>query len=78
VKTFFIFLVQLQRGWAPVWRSWLGSSGPCCRFHPTCSEYAEEAIREHGAGRGLFLSLGRVLRCQPWGGAGWDPVKGAQ
>lgn len=78
MKTFFIFLVRLQRGWAPVWRSWLGSPGPCCRFHPTCSEYAEEAIREHGAGRGLFLSLGRVLRCQPWGGAGWDPVKGAR
>ena len=78
MKTFFIFLVRLQRAWAPVWRSWLGSAGPCCRFHPTCSEYAEKAIREHGAGRGLFLSLGRVLRCQPWGGAGWDPVKGAR
>ena len=78
MKTFFIFLVRLQRAWAPVWRSWLGSPGPCCRFHPTCSEYAEKAIREHGAGRGLFLSLGRVFRCQPWGGAGWDPVKGAR
>jgi hypothetical protein len=78
VKTFFIFLIRLQRGGAPVWRSWMGSPGPCCRFHPTCSEYAEEAIREHGVGRGLFLSLGRILRCQPWGGTGWDPVKGAR
>jgi putative membrane protein insertion efficiency factor len=45
-----------------------------CRFHPTCSRYAIEAISRHGALRGLWLSAGRVLRCHPWGGAGLDPV----
>jgi len=45
-----------------------------CRFEPTCSHYAVEAIATHGPGRGLWLALRRVLRCNPWGGAGWDPV----
>ena len=47
---------------------------PTCRFHPTCSAYAEEAIARHGALRGLALTLGRLARCQPWGGAGLDLV----
>lgn len=45
-----------------------------CRFTPTCSQYALEAIRQHGALRGLWLATRRVLRCQPWGGCGHDPV----
>lgn len=45
-----------------------------CRFHPTCSRYAIEAISTHGALRGLWLSASRVARCHPWGGAGVDPV----
>jgi hypothetical protein len=48
---------------------------PTCRFLPTCSEYAVEAIHRHGAGRGLGLALRRVLRCNPFGGSGYDPVK---
>ncbi len=47
---------------------------PACRFHPSCSEYAMEAIREYGAVRGGRLSLKRLLRCHPWGGHGYDPV----
>ena len=45
-----------------------------CRFEPTCSQYAFEALRKHGLIKGLYLSVRRVLRCHPWGGHGYDPV----
>lgn len=45
-----------------------------CRFHPTCSQYAVEAIRIHGACRGLWLAARRLARCHPWGACGHDPV----
>jgi putative membrane protein insertion efficiency factor len=48
--------------------------GRRCRFLPTCSDYAAEAIRRHGAWAGFWLGLARVSRCQPWGGEGFDPV----
>ena len=48
--------------------------GPSCRYYPSCSHYAAEAVREHGPGRGLVLALRRILRCHPWGGSGYDPV----
>jgi len=48
--------------------------GSGCRFHPTCSAYAAEAIRRHGAWRGGGLALRRLGRCHPWGGCGEDPV----
>jgi uncharacterized protein len=48
--------------------------GRSCRFLPTCSEYAIEAIKRHGAARGSVLALKRVGRCHPWGGSGFDPV----
>ncbi len=48
--------------------------GGHCRFHPTCSEYAIEALSVHGAARGGWLTLRRILRCHPWGGSGYDPV----
>lgn len=47
---------------------------PACRYTPTCSAYAREAIEVHGAARGSWLALRRVLRCHPWGGQGYDPV----
>ena len=50
---------------------WLGSN---CRFQPSCSEYALEALREHGAFRGSWLTIRRIGRCHPWGGSGYDPV----
>lgn len=45
-----------------------------CRYHPSCSAYAEEALQMHGVARGSFLAIRRILRCQPWGGSGYDPV----
>ena len=48
--------------------------GPSCRFTPTCSEYAKQAILKHGPIKGLGLALWRILRCNPWGGSGYDPV----
>ncbi len=47
---------------------------PSCRFEPTCSCYAVEAVGRHGALRGGWLTLRRLARCNPWGGAGYDPV----
>ena len=52
--------------------------GGHCRFHPTCSNYAIEALRTHGALRGSWLTLCRVLRCHPLGGHGYDPVPPAR
>ena len=48
--------------------------GPSCRFTPTCSEYARQAIVKHGPFKGFYLAVRRLLRCHPWGGSGYDPV----
>ncbi|MBR1621186.1 MAG: membrane protein insertion efficiency factor YidD [Prevotella sp.] len=45
-----------------------------CRFTPTCSEYARQAIAKYGPFKGLWLAIKRILRCNPWGGSGYDPV----
>ena len=47
---------------------------PSCRFYPSCSHYAAEAVQRHGAWRGLGFAVRRLLRCHPWGGSGYDPV----
>jgi putative membrane protein insertion efficiency factor len=48
--------------------------GPSCRYTPTCSEYARQAIVKYGPFKGLWLAVKRVLRCHPWGVSGYDPV----
>jgi len=64
-------LILLVRGWQ------IGPSAvmlPTCRYAPSCSAYAIEALERHGAFRGGWLTLKRLLRCHPWGGSGYDPV----
>ncbi len=60
-----------HRGYKLTLSPWIGRQ---CRFHPTCSDYAREALILHGLLGGGALALRRVLRCHPWGGSGYDPV----
>ena len=48
--------------------------GPRCRYYPTCSNYAVQAIEKHGAFKGSWLAFKRIISCHPWGGSGHDPV----
>jgi hypothetical protein len=52
--------------------------GPNCRYWPSCSEYAADAVTEHGAFRGSVMAARRLLSCHPWGGSGYDPVPPAR
>ncbi len=51
---------------------------PCCRFQPSCSEYARRAFLLHGTVKGAMLTTKRLLKCHPWGGSGYDPVPPVQ
>ncbi|HWN94699.1 MAG TPA: membrane protein insertion efficiency factor YidD [Methylomirabilota bacterium] len=62
-----------QRAVSPFLHTLVGPFGGC-RFHPTCSVYAAEAVRRHGATAGSLLAAQRICRCHPWGGCGEDPV----
>lgn len=64
-------LVVLVQGYRLLLKPWLGNA---CRFEPTCSAYALEALRQHGAIAGSALSGARLLRCHPWCQGGHDPV----
>lgn len=64
-------LMALVRGYRLLLSPWLGSS---CRFEPTCSAYALQALEQHGAVAGSYLTLHRLARCQPWCTGGHDPV----
>jgi len=65
------FLILLVRIYQVTLSPFMGGH---CRYQPTCSKYAIEALRDHGAFRGGWLAFKRVARCHPWGGSGWDPV----
>lgn len=64
-------LILLVKGYRLLLSPWLGSS---CRFEPTCSQYALDALQKHGAGAGSWLAARRLLRCHPWCAGGHDPV----
>lgn len=66
------YVVSLPvRAYRLVFSPWVGHS---CRFQPTCSAYAMEALERHGALRGAWLTMRRIARCHPWGGSGIDNV----
>lgn len=64
----FILLIKLYQ-W--IISPWLGQK---CRYTPTCSHYAVEALKKYGPLKGLWLAVKRISRCHPWGGHGYDPV----
>lgn len=64
-------LVGLVRLYQGILSPWLPNA---CRYQPTCSQYAVEALKKHGPVRGGWLALRRLARCHPWGGHGYDPV----
>lgn len=68
-------LIGLVRLYRLLISPWLGSN---CRFQPTCSSYAIEALQTHGVLRGTWLAAKRIGRCHPWGGSGYDPVPGTE
>ena len=68
VKIVFLFLIDVYRRYISPLKS------PCCRYIPTCSEYAMIAIERYGAARGGWLALKRILRCHPFDEGGYDPV----
>ena len=79
MKEFRIFLFYLI-GWPLILLiriyQWVISPviGPKCRYQPTCSHYAVEALKKHGPFKGFWLAIRRIARCHPWGRSGWDPV----
>ncbi len=68
VKAFFLFLIEVYRKYISPLKS------PCCRYIPTCSEYAMIAIERYGVKKGGWLAFKRVLRCHPFHRGGYDPV----
>lgn len=72
IRTILIFILITP---IKFYRSYISPlTPPSCRFTPTCSQYALEAIQKHGPFKGLYLAVKRILRCHPWGGSGYDPV----
>lgn len=64
-------LMMLVRGYRLLLSPWIGNA---CRFEPSCSAYALQALESHGAAAGSYLTLARITRCQPWCAGGHDPV----
>ena len=64
-------LIGLVKGYRLLLSPWLGSA---CRFEPTCSAYSLQALQQHGAAKGSYLTLARLARCHPWCDGGHDPV----
>lgn len=69
MKDFLIFFIKLYKKYISPLKS------PCCRFYPTCSQYAVDALEKYGVLKGGFMAIRRILRCNPFNKGGYDPVK---
>lgn len=69
MKKFLIFIIKLYRKYISPLKK------PCCRFYPSCSQYAIDAISKHGSIRGGFMAIKRIIKCNPFNPGGYDPVK---
>lgn len=69
MKEFLVFFIKFYR------KSISPLKRPCCRFYPSCSQYALEALEKYGVLKGGFMAIKRILRCNPFNEGGYDPVK---
>lgn len=68
MRTFLLFLIRFYRAYISPLKP------PCCRFTPTCSEYALEAVKRYGPWKGMWLSVKRIAKCHPFHKGGYDPL----
>lgn len=68
MKTFLLFLIRFYRAYISPLKP------PCCRFTPTCSEYALKAVKRYGPWKGMWLSVKRIAKCHPFHKGGYDPL----
>lgn len=69
MKRLLIFIIRIYRKYISPYKR------PSCRYYPTCSQYSIEAIEKYGSFKGVFMSIWRILRCNPFSKGGYDPVK---
>jgi putative membrane protein insertion efficiency factor len=77
LRHLFIFIINLYQHTLSPDHSWLKRAFPygCCRFYPTCSEYSKESFRKFGTIKGMYLTIKRIFRCNPFNEGGLDPVE---
>lgn len=69
MKRLLIFIIKIYRKYISPYKR------PSCKYYPTCSQYAIDAIEKYGSFKGIFMSIWRILRCNPFSKGGYDPVK---
>lgn len=74
-RYFIVGLIQFYKSVLSPMKNALLGPGGCCRFYPTCSEYSIQSVKYHGAVKGIYYSLVRLVKCQPFHRGGFDPVK---
>ena len=70
-KILLFFIIKYKKNISPI----IEQRGIHCKYYPTCSEYAKQAIEKYGSIKGIFLSVKRILKCNPFSKGGYDPVK---